>query len=158
MMGRAQEVTNYVNRSARLLWRLQVGLAGLGLIDAIYLTYVKYIGASIACSGLGDCAAVNNSAYSQLAGIPIALIGALGYLTLLGLLLAEERWPVWDENFHYLQFGIALIGALYSVYLSYIEIAILRAVCPFCAFSAAMMVALFILSSIRLGEQAESLT
>jgi uncharacterized membrane protein len=157
-MSRAMEVIGFVSPSTGKLCWVQVGLASLGLLDAAYLTYVKFVGASIACSGIGDCATVNNSAYSELAGIPIALIGALGYWALLGLFVAEERRPAWAEPLHFLQFGIALIGALYSVYLTYIEIAILRAVCPFCAFSAAMMVALFILSSIRLGEQAESLT
>ena len=69
----------------RARW-VSVGLAVLGALDSLYLTYIKYANAPAFCSGVGDCESVNNSVYSQVAGVPIALFGLGAYL-LIALLL-----------------------------------------------------------------------
>ncbi len=51
-----------------------------------------------------------------------------------------------------LLFGITLVGVLYSAYLTYVELAILHAVCPYCVVSAIVMVILFVAMLIRLKE------
>jgi len=65
-------------------------LAVIGLGLASYLTYVHYSGIKPACSLGGSCEKVQTSAYSHLAGIPVALMGLIGYVTILALLLAPE--------------------------------------------------------------------
>lgn len=125
-------------------------LAGLGLIDSLYLTWIKLADRAASCAGIGDCDAVNNSRYAEVAGIPIALLGALGYLAILVMLGAERRWPQAAWTLRLGIFGIALAGALYSAYLTYIELAVLHAVCPFCVASALCIAGILILSVMRL--------
>jgi uncharacterized membrane protein len=64
-------------------------VVGLGL--ASYLTYVHYSGIRPACSLGGSCEKVQTSAYSHLAGVPVALMGLIGYVTIMILLLAPEQ-------------------------------------------------------------------
>lgn len=131
-------------------WWLSVGLTLVGLSVSIYLTWVKLTDNLAACGPIGDCESVNSSRYAQIAGIPIALLGALGYLAVL-VFLAAERWlPRQAENLNLGTFGIALVGTLYSAYLTYIEVAVLRAVCPYCVVSAVAMTAIFVISILRM--------
>ncbi|MBM3123198.1 MAG: vitamin K epoxide reductase family protein, partial [Chloroflexi bacterium] len=109
-----------------------------------------------ACGPIGDCESVNSSRYAEIAGIPVALLGALGYLAVLAFLVAECWLPRQIENLHLAVFGIALIGTLYSAYLTYIEVAVLRAVCPYCVISAVAMTAIFIISILRLRAAASA--
>ncbi len=126
-------------------------LGGIGLINSIYLTVLKLAHSQAMCiQGLGDCWSVNNSPYSQIAGIPISIFGACSYLAILVLLSLQNRSGFWGENASLLIFGITLFGVLYSAYLTYIEIAVLRAICPFCVLSATIMGILFIGSIINL--------
>ena len=137
-------------------WWLSLGLTLLGLGVSIYLTWVKVTDNLAACGPIGDCESVNSSRYAEIAGIPVALLGALGYLAVLALLVAERWLPGQIENLHLGVFGIALIGTLYSAYLTYIEVAVLRAVCPYCVISAVAMTAIFIISILRLRATARA--
>jgi uncharacterized membrane protein len=125
-------------------------LAAVGLLDSLYLAWIKLSNNTAACAGIGDCDAVNSSRYAEVAGIPIALIGVLGYLVILVALAAELRWPQAAWTLRLAVFGMALAGALYSAYLTYIELAVIYAVCPFCVVSAVCMVGILILSVLRL--------
>ena len=126
-------------------------LAVLGLLDSIYLGWVKYTGAYALCGPIGNCESVNSSQYSEIFGIPIALLGAGAYAVMMVLLLMENRGQVWAEFGPMIVFGMSLIGVLYSIYLTYIEVAILKAICPYCVISAIILVVLLILSGIRLS-------
>jgi uncharacterized membrane protein len=127
-------------------------LAIAGAIDSAYLAWLKLSGSVAACSNIGDCEAVNNSRYAEIAGIPIALLGLGGYLAILALTLLEVRLPAWKIGLRLAFFGFTLAGTLYSIYLTYVEVAILGAICPFCVVSAVVMLALFILAIQRLRE------
>lgn len=128
-------------------------LAAVGFIDSFYLGWLKLTGATAACSNIGDCDTVNNSVYAEIYGIPIAFLGAFAYLVLLALLIVEERGEFWRENTPLAFFGVTLIGTLYSAYLTYLEIAVLRAICPFCVVSAVVMTSLFGVAILRLVKQ-----
>jgi uncharacterized membrane protein len=93
---------------------------------------------------------VNTSQYSEIWGIPIALLGAGAYLVIIVLLLLEERSELMREYSPLLVFGLSLVGVIYSIYLTYIEVAVLRAICPYCVISAVVLVLLLVLSTIRL--------
>ncbi len=126
-------------------------LGAIGLLDAGYLTWIKLTNTvAIACKGIGDCATVNTSKYAEMWGIPIAIFGAATYLVILLLLLLEGRWTHDSYPYRLGIFGVTLVGTLYSAYLSYVEVAILRAICPYCVVSAVVMAALFVISVIRL--------
>ena len=125
-------------------------LSLVGALDSAYLGWLKISGSVAACSNIGDCEAVNSSRYAEIAGVPIALLGLLAYLAILALLLIEPRLPNWKEGLRLAFFGFTLAGTLYSVYLTYIELAVLRAICPYCVVSAVVMVGLFMIALYRL--------
>jgi uncharacterized membrane protein len=62
------------------------------------------------------------------------------------------RRPVWAENVNLALFGVTLIGMIYSAYLTYLEVAVIHAICPFCVLSAVLMSFLFVLSALRIRE------
>lgn len=133
----------------------------IGVANGIYLSVLKLTNNSSMCiKGLGDCWTVNTSKYSEIFGFPIAILGTLAYLALLGLVVLENKGNrFWKANAIYFFFGFTLIGAGYSAYLAYLEADIIRAWCPFCAASAIGMWILFITTIIRLVNitQAESI-
>ena len=132
------------------LWWAGVVLAVIGLAVSIYLTWIKVTDSTAACSGIGDCESVNNSRYATIAGIPIALLGAGGYAVWLGLLLLESGIQGSAEMPRLIALALSLAGTLYSAYLTYLEVAVLKAICPFCVVSAVAMTGLLIVSALRL--------
>ncbi|HSR47211.1 MAG TPA: vitamin K epoxide reductase family protein [Anaerolineales bacterium] len=131
-------------------WLGSVALAAIGLLDSIYLTWIKLADQVASCGGIGDCEAVNASRYAEIAGVPIALFGAAAYLLVLVLLFVERREGTVGEAARFAIFGVTLAGTIYSAYLTYLEIFILKAICPFCVVSALAMLGLFVLSLVRL--------
>lgn len=125
-------------------------LAVIGLIDSAYLTWSKLTHTPVICGGSSKCQTVNDSQYAEIGGIPISLLGMGAYLVILGLLYLENRGDFWTENSKLIFFGITLIGVLYSAYLTYIEVAIIYAICPYCVVSAVVMLFLFIIAIVRL--------
>lgn len=126
-------------------------LAAIGLIDSIYLTIIKYSENKALClEGIGDCWSVNNSGYSEVFGIPVSLIGIVGYLAILMILLMMPSSSVLQLWGPYVYFGGTLLGTIYSIYLTYLEIAVINAICPFCVISAVVMIVLFVLSIYRM--------
>ncbi|MFQ5854503.1 MAG: vitamin K epoxide reductase family protein [Anaerolineae bacterium] len=119
----------------------------LGMVVSAYLTWVHWSGSKALCAGVGDCEAVNFSAYAEVSGIPVALLGFGMYLALLGLSVYGRRAESGMVSTVALAvFGISLAGVLYSAYLTYIELAVLHAVCPWCVASAALITVIFGLS------------
>ena len=128
-------------------------LSSIGLLNAFYLTWIKLANQVAQCAGIGDCEAVNSSPYSEIGGIPIALLGAAAFLVILLVLLFEERNETLRENGPLLVVAISLVGVFYSVYLTYLEVYVIKAICPYCVLSALVLVALLILSWQRLRAQ-----
>jgi uncharacterized membrane protein len=130
-----------------LAWATPIlALAGLGV--AIYLTYVEGAQAQAICGPIGDCNAVQSSQYAMIFGvIPVGLFGALGYI---GILIAWA-WRRWREDALANLAGLALFimaafGVLYSIYLTYLELFVIRAVCIWCISSAVIMTLILLLS------------
>jgi uncharacterized membrane protein len=139
-----------------ILYWVSIVAAVLGLADSLYLSWIKLTNSVAACSTIGDCDVVNNSQYSEIAGFPIALLGAGAYVLLIMLLYVEKRFPHIRETVQMGAFGLTLTGTLYSGYLTYLEIAVIRAICPFCVVSAILMAALFAISTVRLLTNGET--
>jgi len=123
--------------------------AAVGLVVASYLVYIKINPASLLCVGVGGCETVNASIYSEVMGVPVAVFGALAFALLLAVLLLEPRLAFAGEWGPLIVFGVALAGTLYSAYLTYIELAVIHAICPYCVASAVAMTLIFLLSIAR---------
>ena len=123
-------------------------IALIGVVEASYLTYIHYHGlGSLPCfgknSGHSSCEAVQSSVYSKLAGVPVALLGLLGYVTIVVSIFIR------GELARAACFGTALIGCCFSLYLTYREIFTLKEICEWCVGSACLMTALAVLAAIR---------
>jgi uncharacterized membrane protein len=131
------------------LRRVMLVLALVGLGVAVYLTYVHYAGIKPACTAGQSCIKVQTSQWSKLAGVPVALIGLIGYVGILCSLLLPDR-----EELRLATLGLTLIGFGFSGYLTYRELFSIHAVCEWCASSAVIMTVLLICSLTRylLGE------
>ena len=119
-----------------------VALAGLAI--AAYLTIAHYDGGTTVCAIAHGCETVQNSAYAKLAGIPVALLGLLGYVGIL-VTLARD-----DEPARTATAFLALLGFGFSAWLTYVEVAKLEAICIWCVGSAICMTLLAALSVARL--------
>jgi uncharacterized membrane protein len=135
------------------LYRSSLGLAVLGTLVSIYMTVFKLTENPNMCLGNGGCSVVNSSRYSEVYGIPVALIGVGGYLAILALLWLEQRNEFLTENATLIVFGLALLGFIFTLYLVYVEVALIHALCPFCVTSQVTMTVLFAVSVIRLARQ-----
>lgn len=137
--------------ASRTLWFVNMIIAGLGLLDALYLTFIKLSSSTAAfCKPGGGCDVVNSSPYSEFFGIPIAVMGAAAYIALLTLLLFENWKPDAKGTVLLLQLGVSLVGVLYSAYLTYLELAVIHAICPYCVGSAIAMTMFFLITVYRL--------
>ncbi len=140
----------------KLLYRASAALVIVGLLVSIYMTVYKLTSNDKMCLGSGDCSTVNASRYAEVNGIPVAAIGVVGYLAILGVHLFENRNRFFKENATLMIFGLALTGFLFTVWLIYVEIALIKALCPFCLTSQAAMTLIFTIAVIRLFKQPQS--
>ena len=128
----------------------------LGGLDAAYLLIYKLTSAQAMCLGSGDCSTVNSSRYSEtFGGIPVSLLGLLAYLAIIGIHALETRSRFLKQNGNLLVFGLSFVGVLFSAYLTYVELYVIHAVCPFCVASAILITIIFILAIIRLIRQTD---
>lgn len=130
--------------SAGVLRRTMLGLAVAGLGVATYLTVIHYAGINPACTAGQACIKVQTSQWSKLAGVPVALLGLLGYIGILGTLLAPDR-----EETRLATLGLTVIGFGFSAYLTYRELFSIHAVCEWCASSAVILTVLVVLAITR---------
>ena len=118
-----------------------VAVIGMGI--AAYLTVVHYAGDAPVCAIAHGCATVQKSDYAMLAGVPVALLGALGYIAILAALIRD------DENARTAAVFLSLVGLGFSGWLTYVEIVKLDAICIWCVGSAICMTVLAALTVSR---------
>lgn len=132
---------------ARLVPVILAVLAVVGLGISGYLTMTHYAEKPIECGGLGgQCDYVNSSEYAAVAGIPVSVLGLLAYTGLLTTALAWAARPasdIWPVAY----WGMALAGAGYAGYLTYVELEILHAICAWCVASAVVLTLSLLLST-----------
>jgi uncharacterized membrane protein len=112
-------------------------VALLGAAVALYLTYIESSGAEAVCGPVGDCNAVQASEYARLFGaIPVGAVGLAGYVAILG------AWLIGRGNSSIADWGrlsllvLALVGVLFSIYLTFLEPFVIGATCAWCLTSA----------------------
>jgi uncharacterized membrane protein len=118
-----------------------VAVIGLGI--ALYLTVVHYAGEAPVCAIAHGCATVQKSDYAMLAGIPVAVLGALGYIGILATLIRD------DENSRTAAAFLSIVGLGFSGWLTYVEVVKLDAICIWCVGSAICMTILTALTVSR---------
>lgn len=116
-----------MTRDARL--RVAVGgLSAAGIAVAGYLSYSRFTDTTLICPTTG-CARVQRSSYSELAGIPVAYLGVVGYVAILATALSARRIGAMVGA------TFALVGAAFAFYLLVAQVAIIHAVCTWCVTS-----------------------
>jgi uncharacterized membrane protein len=138
------------------LKQFTIALTLIGLAVASYMTIYKYTNDELRaamCVGSQGCSVVNASGYSEVNGIPVAVVGVIGYLSILAALYLETRPGFFQENGSMILFGLTLIGFLFTVWLIFVEVALIKALCPFCLISQLMMTLIFILTVIGVIKQ-----
>jgi uncharacterized membrane protein len=120
-------------------------LALIGIGIAGYLTWVHYAGLSPVCvGGGGGCERVQSSSWASLAGVPVSLLGLIGYVGILASLALPE------DLGRTVAALLTLVGAGFSAWLTYVEIAKIGAICQWCVSSAVIMGLLAVVSITRL--------
>jgi uncharacterized membrane protein len=131
-----------------MIYRMTAALLSLlGLFVSAYL-YLYKIGriGDLAC-GAGGCETVQQSPWSRFAGLEVSLIGLLGYAGLLLVSLAAlqpglsaKRWP------NTLLFWLAGLGLGFTIYLTYLELFVIHAICRWCVGSALIILGIFLVA------------
>jgi uncharacterized membrane protein len=140
----------------RWIGRISLGFAVLGGLVSIYMTIFKLTENQSMCLGNGGCSVVNNSIFSEVYGIPVSVIGIIGYGAIIAALLLQHSGSFMADNGLLLIFGLALVGFLFTAYLIYVEIALIHALCPFCITSQVSISVVFVLSVVRLVREPQN--
>lgn len=115
-------------------------VALIGLAIATYLTIVHYAGAEPVCAVSHGCQVVQSSKYAELGGVPVAVLGLLGYVSILAALAVS------GETGRLLRVTLAAVGFVFSAYLTFLELFVIDAICQWCVASAILMTVLFVLT------------
>jgi uncharacterized membrane protein len=126
--------------------RLLVALGLAGLAVSAYLVATHFGDQPIECGGVGDCNYVNSSEYASVGGVPVSLLG-MGMYVALAATAAFWSLKPGDDKRMVAYWGLALAGAGYAAYLTYVELAILHAVCVYCVVSACILAVSLALST-----------
>jgi uncharacterized membrane protein len=120
-------------------------LATFGIGVATYIAIADSGGGSPVCiAGGHGCQTVAESSYSHLLGVNVAVFGILGYVVLLGSALLRGDGPRMTG------FLFSLVGFGFSLYLTYLELFTIDAVCQWCVASAVLMTLVFAVNSTRM--------
>lgn len=116
----------------------------IGLIVAGYLSYVEITHVEAVCGPVGECNIVQSSPYAQILGIPVAVLGVLNYLAVGGLWLwkqvnTQTRLPL------LLLLPLTVFGTIFSIYLTFLELFAIHAVCAWCLTSAVITTFLMVI-------------
>jgi uncharacterized membrane protein len=127
--------TERLSRGRVILYSIAGVFCLLGLADATYLTVLALTGESAACSGQAGCFEVLGSAYSKVAGIPVAAFGVAGYFSAFTFATFAAFHSPRARKFFALMVVVLFAATLW---LLYVQAFVLHAFCRYCLFSAAI--------------------
>jgi uncharacterized membrane protein len=144
--------------NACVLW-VSVALSAAGVGVSGYLAAKRFTGGGLACTRWAQCDVVNNSMYAVMYGVPVSVIGLVGYVLLLGVCLAALRTAGRPRRgLVALALFLSLGGVGFSIYLTYLEIYVIQALCSWCVASAIIIVLLALSSGVSLWQVSRSAT
>jgi len=130
-----------MNRNGKLLVAV-VCLALVGLSAATYVFVTHSLGYELFCPFATGCDAVQNSPYAVLFGIPVSLLGMLGFTAYIVLALTGLRSGPAVRGYLHVLLVLSVLEVGFTSYMAYLQISVIRAVCSWCMLSAALTVAL----------------
>jgi uncharacterized membrane protein len=123
-------------------------LSLVGLVVAGYLAYIESTGTQAVCGPVGDCNTVNQSEYAVLFGIPVGVLGLVGYVAIVGAWLMSRRGSGAAADWAKVALlAMAVFGTLFSIYLTFLEPFVIGATCAWCLTSAVVMTLLMLLAA-----------
>ncbi len=124
-------------------------LSLLGIVVAGYLSWVEVTGAAAVCGPVGDCNTVQQSEYAKVLGlIPVGLLGLMGYAIIIAAWLAARLGSGAVADWARVTvLGAAVVGTLFSIYLTFLEPFVIGATCAWCVTSAIVLTLLMWLSA-----------
>ena len=128
-------------------------LAAIGLVVALYLAVTKLTGGLPVCGPIHGCDTVASSEYSVFFGVPVAVFGVGYSVVLLGLSVAW--WRRADRRALLGAYGLGLLGCFVAAGLTYLEVAVIGAICVYCVTYAVTIVAGFVVAALALRENGE---
>lgn len=105
-------------------------LALIGLAIAVYLLAARLLGEAPACGPVKGCETVAASSFATVFGVPVALFGVGFSFVLVGACLAW--WRRAERRALYLAYGLGLAGIIAVIYLTYLEVFVIGAICVWC--------------------------
>jgi len=116
-------------------------LAAIGLGVSLYLASVETSGVEAVCGPVGDCNAVQQSAYASIFGVPIGVLGAIAYIALIiGWIVTQFSKGRAADTAAVLMAVTAFGGTMFSIYLTFLEPFVIGATCMWCLTSALVIV------------------
>jgi uncharacterized membrane protein len=140
-MGKSMRLPAWSDWLIPALIVIGIGVAG-------YLSYVETQEVEAVCGPVGDCNTVQTSPYATLFGfLPVGVLGLLGYIGLLAAWLARKYIPKLEKPAAIAYYGMAFFAVVFSLYLTYLEPFVIKAVCAWCLTSAVIVTLLLLLGT-----------
>lgn len=148
--ARANRVRGSDTDGQSRIWLAAAAVAVAGIAVSGYLLISAVRNVAPVCF-VGACAEVAASPYSRFLGVPNAAFGVLMYLAVAvvtSVVAIRASAAYWASL---ALFGLAVFGAVFSAYLAWLQLAVLKAVCVWCALSAALWLVLLVFSIVIAG-------
>ncbi len=118
----------------------------LGLFVAGYMSYVELFNQTALCGPIGNCNTVQQSPYAKLWGIlPVGILGIFGYLAILVAWLVKRfGTPPISKYAALAVWAMALLGTLFSIYLTFLEPFVIGTACAWCITNAILITLLML--------------
>ncbi len=144
--GASERNVDRIATAPDLSWAIPL-IAVLGIGIAAYLAYVEVAQVTAVCGPVGHCNLVQSSPYARILGIPIAIFGIVSYMAIIVLWFIERliRQGTQKAAARISLIGLTVFGTLFSIYLTLLELFVIRAVCAWCLSSAVFMTLLMVM-------------
>lgn len=142
-MNNSEIVARETNTAVAKLPLLAAAIALIGLADSIYLTIKHFTGEKVPCSIVDGCEQVLTSSYAEIAGFPLAALGAIAYFIVFSLAILAA----FGNRLMWLLFGVQVaLMTVFTAWLFYLQASVIGAFCQFCLLSAATTFGLFLIA------------
>ncbi len=133
-------------------WQIRIiqllSIVGIVLAFYLYLFHEGVLFLTCVTDGTFDCGKVSGpyAAYSKFYGIPVALLGMIGYISMFTVIWLRNWLPQAENVLLYLLYAMIAVALLFSAYLAYLEEFVIGAWCQYCLYSGAVVIMMSILS------------
>lgn len=140
-----------LSKTTKIILWVMVATSVLGFFDAFYLTVKHYTNSTPVCSIIAGCEVVTTSVYSVILGIPVALLGVLYYIAVLGTSLILLSTP--NKLLKTLLPYATVTGLAASAWFVYLQLFVIQTICIYCIGSATTSTILFVCGMLLLKKQ-----